>query len=93
MALSRAHLAEENRTHFPLASMFACSLFLVFVSRDAGEVSLVLRGVCTGAGFSGGTGRAAPSAFLLTERMQGSCGRYRKHFRPASLRYISKIIM
>lgn len=47
MALSRAHLAQENRTRFPWASMFPCLFFLVLISRDTGEVQLVLRCICT----------------------------------------------
>lgn len=67
MALPRAHLAEENRTHFPFASMFPCIFFLVFINRDIGEVQLVLHCIYTRAVFSGETGRVAPFVFLLTK--------------------------
>lgn len=47
MAFSSAHLAQENRTHFPFASMFPRIFFLVFRRRDTGEVYLELSGtVC-----------------------------------------------
>lgn len=47
MALSRTHLAQENRTHFPWASMFPCLFFLVLISRATGQVQLVLHCMCT----------------------------------------------
>lgn len=47
MALSRAHLAQGNRTHFPCASMIPCPFSLVLISRDTGEVQPVLHCICT----------------------------------------------
>lgn len=69
MALSRAHLAEENRTNFLFASMFPCIFFLVLISRGIGEVWLVLHCIYTRAVFSGEAGRVAPFVFRLTKNI------------------------
>lgn len=67
MALLRAHLAQENRTHFPFASMFPSIFFLVLISTDISDALLVLHCSYTRAIFSGETGRVAQFVFLLTE--------------------------
>lgn len=53
MALSRAHLAEENKTHFPFASMFLCMFFLEFLCRAIGKGQLVPHYIYTRAISSG----------------------------------------
>lgn len=69
MALSRAHLAEENRTHFPFASMFLCMFFLEFLCRASGKGWLVPHYIYTRAISSGEISRVVWTFSVKKEYM------------------------